>query len=102
MPFRRLLDFEGPIRSVALDVFVATARTRKNIFVLPTVLRKLENANNEKHKQNEGPIHLSFLHVLAFHEAAQRLTIKLIIVTFRRHLVDLGSHCNVGATADTF
>ena len=48
VPSWRPLDFEGPIRSVLLDVFGATAKTIKNIYLLTTVPLKLENAKQRK------------------------------------------------------
>ena len=47
--------------------------------------------NNEEHKQNEGPIHLAFLHVSAFSENAKSERPGWNIRAFWRHLVDLGS-----------
>ena len=54
-----------------LDVFGATAKARKNIICLTNVPLNLESANNEKHRQKEGPIHLAFLHGLSFFESGQ-------------------------------
>ena len=58
--------------------------------------------NNEEYNQNAGPIRLAFLHVLAFHESGKSCHPWYCFLSFWRHLVDLGSPCNVEATADTF
>ena len=64
--------------------------------------RATKMQNNEELRQNEGPIHSAFLHVLPFHEAAQRSIRHKMLSASWRHLVDFGCHCNVGATADIF
>ena len=58
--------------------------------------------NNEEHKNDDGPIHLTFLHVLAFYEIAKGEALDNVLVAFWRNLVEFGSHCNDGASADTF
>ena len=57
--------------------------------------------NNEKHRQNDGPIHSPFLRVLAFHESGKEAP-PYTFLKFWRRLVDFGCNCNVVATADTF
>ena len=57
VPFLRPLDFEGLARLVFLKVFGAVTKTRKNVYFSTTVTLKLESANNETNRQNEGPIH---------------------------------------------
>ena len=53
-------------------------------------------------KQNEGPIQLAFPNVLTFHESGPVCVRKKCLGAFWHHVVDFGSHCNVGAIADTF
>ena len=71
VPFWHLLDFEGPIRLVCLNIFGTTATNRTIMICLTNVPLKLESANNEQHRRNEGPIHLAFPHDLALFESAQ-------------------------------
>ena len=47
------------------------------MYFVTTIPLKLESANNEKHKQHEGPINSAFLYVLAFHEAAKGSTSRI-------------------------
>ena len=51
--------------------FSAQSQKLKAHVSLYHVPLKLEGAKNEGHRQNEGPIHLAFLNVLVFHEAAK-------------------------------
>ena len=46
VPFWRLLDFEGPIRSAFLDVFGVTAKNMTIMYSLTTVPLKMENAKH--------------------------------------------------------
>ena len=71
VPFWRPLDFEGPIRLVFLYVFGATAKTKNKYTNVPL---KLESVNNENHRQNEDPLHLALLHVLAFRGSGTNVT----------------------------
>ena len=48
--------------------------------------------NNKEHRQNEGPIHLAFLHVLAFSGLQRGENKTKNLMPFWRHLVDFGSH----------
>ena len=89
VPFWRPLDFEGPIRSVFLYVFGATAKTRKQMYFLTTVPLKLENA---KQRVTSKERMFNPLGVLASFENAKGECVTMSWTPFCRHLVDFGSH----------
>lgn len=76
-------------------VFDAAAKARQIMLFCIAVPFKLERANNEKHTQNEGPIHVAFRDVFSFHETAKGSFEPFDYVTFCGHLTGFG--CQIGA-----